>query len=71
MVDFVVSYVSFFDNELHSEIVYNKSSWVDALRTSFNGRFSYLVDNQSYELTLELCKAMAFDTDQMINVIEI
>ena len=67
MPKFVVSYINFHDNNLQSEIVLG-DTWEDAL---LNSRFdlAYLFEEDVF--SLEEAKQRAFDSDSMINVIEI
>lgn len=67
MPKFVVSYINFHDNNLQSEIVLG-DTWEDALlNSSFD--LAYLFEEDVF--SLEEAKQRAFDSDSMINVIEI
>ena len=68
MTKFVVSYISFHDNDLQSEVVL-ADTWEDAL---LNSRFDLAWIFDDVEIfSLEEAKQRAFDGDSMINVIEI
>lgn len=67
MTKFVVSHFSFYDNDLRSEIVLG-DTWEDAL---LNSRFDLAHLFEEDVFSLEEAKQRAFDSDSMINVIEI
>lgn len=68
MARFVVSYASLFYHTIESEIV-EAESWQQALKSS-SFELSWIFEDSS-EATLDQAKAVAFNGDCMINVIEI
>lgn len=67
MPKFVVSYISFYGNNLQSEVVQG-DTWEDAL---LNSSFELACLLEEDVFSLEEVKQRAFDRDSMINVIEI
>lgn len=67
MTKFVVSHISFHDNDLQSEVVL-ADTWEDAL---LNSRFDLAHLFEEDVFSLEEAKQRAFDSDSMINVITV
>jgi len=65
---FVVSWISFFDNIMHSEIV-KATSDIDAVFKS--SQDIVLLDEEFRSCEIEDIKQLFFDCDAMINTIEI
>lgn len=66
---FVISYINFFDNELHSEII-TEDSLLGAIKVAYLKHTDTEYEDDLPQ-EIENIKQAAFDCDGMINAIEI
>lgn len=66
MKTFAISWISFFDNELHTKI-----AKFDSLAEAELAALSFLLGTPTYDLDTNDYKRLAFDCDGMINAVEV
>ena len=72
---YVISWISFFDNELHSEIIYGSDTTPEWLVLLNNCAFFLGVTDEALEAAnvedLRTLKQFAFDMDGMVEILEV